>query len=739
MYSWNNFPIYRQMDANDCGPTALRMVARYYGQYFEAQDLRERCHITRDGVSIHGIVEAAESVGMKTLALTTSYDSLRDEVPLPCIAHWQGRHFVVIYKIRSGKVYVADPAYGKITYGEEEFRQNWLQRSDSPETREGWLILLEPGYEFLERNEYGPRSRKGWNLLFPYLRKYRSYLGQLFLGLILSSLLQLLFPFLTQAIVDQGIRYDNISFINLVLIAQLMLFFSQMAVQVIRGWLLLHLGARINISLASDFLIKLLKLPLTYFDSRTTGDMLQRVQDNRKIELFLTSTSLNVIFSLFNIVVFSLVLAFYHWGIFMVFIGGAILYVLWILRFMKKREELDYKRFDQAVVNVGTLIEMVQGIHEIKLNNSERKRRWRWESIQVKLYNISSQGLSLTQYQETGGGFINELKNILISFLAATAVIQGEMSLGMMLAVQYIIGQLNAPLVQFIEFVRQAQDARISLERLSEVQRESEEQHPEMKGLVEISQNKPIYCKNLSFQYGGPSSPKILDTLNLEIPAGKVTAIVGVSGSGKSTLLKLLLKLYAPTSGDVLVGESKLEYIHTPQWRQVSGVVMQDGFIFNDSILQNIIESDNSGYIDKDRLRRAVKIANLESFIEALPAGYHTLIGPRGSSGVSLSGGQAQRVLIARAIYKDPDYLFLDEATSALDALNERSIMEKMESFFEGRTVVIIAHRLSTVKHADKILVLAEGKLAEEGNHEELTKKKGLYYTLVKNQLELGT
>ena len=727
------------MDANDCGPTALRMIARYHGQYFEGQELRERCHITRDGVSIQGIVEAAESIGMNTLALTSSYESLRDEVPFPCIAHWQGRHFVVIYKIRSGKVYVADPAFGKIVYSEQEFTQNWLQGHDATTNDEGWLILLEPGHQFFERESQSEGPKNGWKLLFPYLRRYRSYLGQLFLGLVLSSLLQLLFPFLTQAIVDQGIRYDNISFINLILIAQLMLFFSQTAVQVIRGWLLLHLGARVNISLASDFLIKLLKLPLSYFDSRTTGDMLQRVQDNRKVELFLTSTSLNVLFSLFNIVVFSLVLAFYHLGIFLVFAAGALLYVIWILRFMKKREELDYKRFDQAVVNVGTLIEMVQGIHEIKLNNSERKRRWRWESIQVKLYNISSQGLSLTQYQETGGGFINELKNILISFLAATAVIRGEMSLGMMLAVQYIIGQLNAPLVQFIEFIRQAQDARISLERLSEVHAESEEKNPEIMDLVEFPKNKPILCKNLSFQYGAPSNPKVLDTLNLEIPEGKVTAIVGVSGSGKSTLLKLLLKLYAPTGGSLNVGESKLEHIPTRQWRQMCGVVMQDGFIFNDSILQNIIESDDMGYIDKERLRRAVRIANLESFIESLPAGYHTLVGPRGSSGVSLSGGQAQRVLIARAIYKDPAYLFLDEATSALDALNERSIMEKLEVFFEGKTVVIIAHRLSTVKRADKILVLAEGKLAEEGNHEELTQKKGIYYTLVKNQLELGT
>ncbi len=726
------------MDANDCGPSSLRMVAKYYGKYYDAQYLRERCHITRDGVSIQGIVDAGEHIGMKTFPMTASFSVLRDEAPLPCIVHWQNRHFVVVYRIKPGKVYVADPAFGKITYSEEEFQKNWLQTPEAAHSEEGWVILLEPGASFFEQEGQKLNQTSGWQLLFPYLRKYRSYLTQLFLGLFLSSILQLIFPFLTQALVDQGIRYDNISFIYLVLMAQLMLFFSQIAVQVIRGWLLLHLGARVNISLASDFLSKLLQLPLSYFDSRTTGDMLQRVQDNRKVESFLTSSSLSTLFSLFSVLVFSIVLAIYHLGIFLVFIIGAALYVVWILRFMKKREELDYRRFDQSVAHVGSLIEMVQGIHEIKLNNSERKRRWRWENIQVKLYKISSQSLSLSQYQETGAGFINEFKNILITFLSATAVIRGDMTLGMMLAVQYIIGQLNAPLIQFVEFIRKAQDARISLTRLLEVQSQPEEKPYDEISPTELPFGKHIHCANLSFQYGGPSSPMVLKNLHIEIPEGKVTAIVGASGSGKTTLLKLLLKLYPPTQGSIRIGERKLAHLDAAIWRSTCGVVMQDGFIFNDSLLNNIIESDTLGYVDKDRLRKVVHMANLDEFVESLPAGYHTLVGPIGSSGVSLSGGQAQRVLIARALYKDPQYIFLDEATSALDAINERSIMEKLNEFFIGRTVIVIAHRLSTVKNADNILVLEKGQLVEQGTHTQLTHKKGVYFNLVKNQLELG-
>ena len=726
------------MDTNDCGPSSLRMVARYYGKYIDAQSLREKSHITRDGVSIQGIVEAAEQIGMKTLALPASFEVLRNEAPLPCIVHWKNRHFVVVYKIKNQKVHVADPAFGRIIYPEEEFKKNWLQTQGMSHTDEGWAILLEPGPQFHDREDSSPMSDTGWGMLTPYLMKYRAYLGQLFLGLFLTSILQLIFPFLTQAIVDQGIRYDNISFIYLILFAQLMLFFSQTVVQVIRGWLLLHLGVRTNISLASDFLAKLLQLPLTYFDSRTTGDMLQRVQDNRKVERFLTSSSLSTLFSLFNVIVFSIVLAIYHLGIFLVFAVGAFLYVVWILGFMKKREELDYRRFDESVVQMGSLIEMTQGIHEIKLNNSERKRRWRWEHIQVKLYNISSKSLSLSQYQENGAGFINELKNILITFLSATAVIQGQMSLGMMLAVQYIIGQLNAPLVQLIDFIRKAQDARISLTRLSEVQHQQVESPPSEWIMHELPAERGLRFDKLFFRYGGPSSPWVLENLSMEIPEGKVTAIVGASGSGKTTLLKLLLRLYEPTEGGIIVGGHKLSQIDTRIWRSSCGVVMQDGFIFNDTLLSNILESDSLGILDKERLKEVARMANLTDFVETLPASYLTTIGPKGSSGVSLSGGQAQRVLIARALYKNPQYLFLDEATSALDAINERDIMEKLNEFFQGRTVVIIAHRLSTVKNADKILVMDRGKLVEEGTHKSLTRKKGTYYNLVKNQLELG-
>lgn len=730
-------PFFRQMDSSDCGATCLRMIAKHYGKYFDGRYLRQLCHITRDGVSIQGLADAAEYLGFHTLAAAVSYESLRDEVPLPCIGYWRERHFIVIYKITGRYVYVADPAFGYIRYTTKDFKEGWLQNPNTA-SHEGMVLLMEPTPEFFQQEEDDKRPVEGLAMLIPYLRPYRSFLVQLFLGLIITSIIQLLFPFLTQALVDQGIRYQKIDFIYLILTGQMMLFFSRTAVQVIRRWLLMHMGSRINIALASDFLIKLLKLPVTFFDTRTTGDMFQRVQDNYKIETFLSSTSLNVIFSLFSIIMFSVVLAIYHLGIFLVFLAGAIVYIIWVLAFMKKRKELDYKRFDQAVEHTSNLFELTQGIQEIKINNSERKRRWQWESVQIRLYKIARKGLVITQFQETGAGFVNELKNILITFMSANAVIQGEMTLGMMLSVQYIIGQLNVPLLSFIEFSHQAQDARLSLTRIGDIYTQPEEYQVNMNIRQDVPLRKGIILQSLSFRYGDSSSPYILDSLSAIIPPGKVTAIVGVSGSGKTTLLKLLLKFYEPSEGDIRIGDTSLRYIHPKSWRAACGVVMQDGYIFNDTIIHNITESSDSGTIDKERLQNAIRIAHIEEMIDSLPAGFETKVGPVGTSGVSLSGGQSQRLLIARAIYKNPSFLFFDEATSALDANNERAIMEDLEDFFEGKTVVIIAHRLSTVKNADQILVMDHGRIVEQGNHEELIKLQGDYYRLVKNQLELG-
>ncbi|MEM7367252.1 MAG: peptidase domain-containing ABC transporter [Bacteroidota bacterium] len=729
-----SFPFYRQLDQMDCGPSCIRMIAKYHGRIYSGEYLREKCYITREGVSMLGMSDAAEAIGMRSLMVMVDFPCLLEEVPLPCIAHWRQRHFVVVHKVTATHVFVADPAFGKIKYSKEKFLEGWLY--NKREDEEGILLLLEPSPDFYEREEGGSQtSRKGLRFLGPYFKPYGKYLVQLLLGLVAASILQLIFPFLTQSIVDYGINQQNIGFIYLILVGQLMLFFSQTSVELIRSWILLHLGTRVNIAIISDFLIKIMKLPIAFFDSKMIGDLLQRIEDHRRIETFLSSTSLDVLFSAFSLLMFGFILAFYSGTIFGIFLLGTILYIGWVLFFIKKRAILDYKRHDEASENRSSMIQLIQGMQEIKLNNSERRRRWEWEGIQMRLFKISIKSLTLAQYQTIGGTFINELKNILITFVAATSVIEGHITLGMMLAIQYILGQLNGPINSFIRFVQSTQDATLSIDRLTEIHDRDNEIDEEQPFLTHIPKEGNIRFENVSFQYGGPSSRFVLTDVHFEIPRGKVTAIVGASGSGKTTLLKLLLKFYPCTSGHIQIGHSSLDQINSRRWRQACGVVMQDGFIFADTIARNISESNSDGLISKEQLLQSVQIANLTDLIEELPMGYNTNLS---WSGVSLSGGEEQRVLIARAVYKNPDFLFFDEATSALDANNERLIMENLESFYKGRTVVVIAHRLSTVKKADQIIVLDQGQITEIGTHESLTDLKGMYYALVKNQLELG-
>ncbi len=730
---FKQFPFYRQLDQMDCGPTCLRMVAKYHGKAYSLDFLRKKANITREGVSMGGIAEAAEEIGFHTLAVSLDFETLDEEVPLPCIAHWRQRHFVVVYEIKKDTVYVADPAHGLVKYKKADFLEGWLGKNAGERT-EGYLLLLETTPRFFE-NDIEEKSEYGFKFLFWYFKPYKKYIGQLFLGLLVGSLLQLIFPFLTQAVVDYGINYQNLHFIYLILAAQLMLFISQTSVDLIRGWILLHMTSRININLISDFLLKLMRLPIAFFDSKNTGDIIQRIYDHDRIQDFLSSTTLNTLFSAFNIVIFGFVLAYYDWTIFAIFFLGSFIYIGWTLLFLKKREELDYKRFDQAADNQSSIYQLISGMQEIKLNGSERRRRWEWEAIQVKLFKVSIKSLALSQTQNTGGRFFNELKNILITFVAAKSVIDGSLTLGMMLSVQYIIGQLNLPINNFITFIQTGQDAKISLERLAEIHSKEDEEVSDDTLLKELPEKKGIAVKNLSFRYGGSASPMVLDGLNFEIPEGKVTAIVGASGSGKTTLIKLLLRFYEPTTGEITVGSSKLQSLGVSFWRKNCGSVMQDGFLFSDTIARNITESDSEGVLDKKRLLHAVDVANIEDFITQLPTGFNSKVG---SSGTNVSGGQKQRILIARAVYKNPNYIFLDEATSALDANNEKVIMNKLDEFYKGKTVVVVAHRLSTVKNADQIIVLDKGKMVEIGNHQELTAKRGLYYTLVKNQLELG-
>ena len=724
-------PYYPQHDAMDCGPTCLRMVAAFYGKRYSLEGLREKSFITREGVSMLGISEAAEKIGFRSICVQVGYEKLQ-EAPLPCIIHWNQQHFVVVYKLNDKHVWVADPGAGKLKYTKEEFCNCWLSSRKNEEDT-GVALLLEPTPEFYTIEDEGDEvNRKGFSFLYSYLRPYRGLVGQLLLGLLLGSMIQLMLPFLTQSVVDFGINNQNLGFIYLVLIAQLMLSFSSSAVDFIRGWILLHLGTRINIALISDFLIKLMKMPISYFDSKMTGDILQRINDHKRIQDFLTGSSLSVIFSVFNIIIFGIVLLVYSGMIFLIFMGGSALYVAYVWLFMKKRAELDHKRFAQQSANQSTVVQLVNGMQEIKLSACEQQKRWEWERIQAKLFKVKIKSLALRQYQDSGAVLINQSKNLLITALVASLVVKGEMTLGMMLSVQYIIGQLNSPVNELIAFARDMQDARLSMDRLSEVRDKPDEEDPTRELLREIPEGKEIRLQNLNFKYDPLSEYPTLDDINLVIPPGMQTAIVGMSGSGKTTLVKLLLGFYPPASGDIFIGDTPLGSYSIREWRKRCGVVMQDGFIFSDSIAGNI--APGVEHIDKKRLRHAAEVANIHDFIEELPLAYNTKIGQEGHG---LSQGQKQRILIARAVYKDPEFIFFDEATNALDANNERTIMNNLQTFFKGRTSVVVAHRLSTVRNAEQIIVIEQGRIAETGTHEALIALEGRYYKLVKNQLEL--
>ena len=731
------FSFRRQLDSMDCGPTCLKMVAEYYGKVFTISKLRELSHITTEGVSMMGISYAAEAIGMHTQGVKATYEQLRDEATLPVIVHWGQNHFVVVYRIKKGRsgqdtIYVADPAHGLLKYNKEQFLNKWRQ-DNLGELKRGITLLIEPTPEFYEDNPHEEKKLK-FAYLLGYLRPYRKYIIQLMLSLLTGSLISLIFPYLTQSIVDVGINNKDMGFVVLILIAQLVLTFGQTANGLIRSWISLHVTTRVSISLIANFLAKLMRLPIAFFDTKMIGDIMQRISDHNRIQSFLTKSLIDIVFAVVTLILYSFVMASYDTSILGVFYLGSILYIGWILIFLRKRRDLDYKRFTQSSANQNSIVQLITGMQEIKLNNAEKRKRWEWERIQAKLFKVSIGSLMLNQNQQLGSTFIDQTKNIFISFLSVQAVINGEMTLGMMVAIQYIIGQLNAPIQQFIGFTQATQDAKISLERLSEIHEKPDEEKPEQQLILDIPKQASISVENITYQYEGPASEKVLNDVSIDIPANKITAIVGASGSGKTTLIKLLLGFYEPIEGKISLGKNPLNRYSAAEWRKQCGVVMQDGFIFSDNIINNVSVIDEIPDIEK--VDKSINAANIKDFIDSLPLGYNTKIG---NDGKGISSGQKQRLLIARAIYKDPAYIFLDEATNALDAKNERVIMENLNTFFKGRTVVVVAHRLSTVRNADQIIVLDKGKVMEKGTHVGLVENKGAYFDLVKNQLELGS
>ena len=738
MSLFDTFTFYRQHDAMQCGITCLKMVCKYYGREYSLDELSKLCSTSRAGVTLLGINEAASELGFRTFCGKPTIEQLT-EAPLPAILHWNQNHFVVLYKVkklRNGRhrYYIADPGRDLLCYTDEEMQDYWAVVKTLGDYDRGVALFLQPMPQFYENNRQERNEKRSFGFLLGYLKQYRRYFGQIILGLLLGSIIQLIFPFLTQAIVDVGINYRDINFIYLILLAQLTLTISRTAVDFIRRWILLHISMRINISLISDFFIKLLRLPMSFFDTKLTGDIMQRMTDHRRIESFLTGQTLSILFSIINFIIFGIVLLCYNTSIFAVFALCSLIYAVWIILFLRKRKQLDYLYFEKQAANNNKTLQFITGMQEIKLQDCEQRRRWEWEDAQADLFDANMKSLKLQQTQEAGSIFINETKNIIITVLAATAVINNEMTLGMMLAVQYIIGQLNAPVEQLLNFIYSMQDVSISLERINEIHEKPNE--ASIAGAL-TSFDHPSGCdiklNDVVFRYDKHLEPNIIDHVTTVLPRGKVTAIVGTSGSGKTTLIKLLLGYYPLLHGQIIIGSHPINDYNLKWWRRQCGVVMQDGFIFSESIARNIAVDD--GEIDRKRLLHAARIANIEDYIENLPLKYNTIIG---QDGIGLSQGQKQRILIARAVYKDPPYIFLDEATNALDANNERAIVENLARFYHGKTVVVVAHRLSTVRHADNIIVLEQGKIVENGQHEDLITAKGAYYNLVKNQLELG-
>jgi len=710
----------------DCGPASLKIICKFYGKNFTMKYLRDKCNISREGVSLKDLCRVSDNIGLRTLPLKATYKDLESKIPFPCIIHWDNSHFVVLYKIQRRKIHISDPQLGLISYSEEDFLNSWKKNNDR-----GVVLVIEPSPRFYDTN--GVKSKTAFSNYSKYIIPYKGFLSQVFFGMLMGIVINLLFPFITQSIVDIGIETQDLDFIHILLVAMIVLTISSVFSKYVQNRMMLYIADRVNISMVSDFIQKTLKLPVSFYERKMTSDILNRINDHNRIQKFILNSFLSMIIAFVSLIAYSVILLFYNKWLFFFFLGGTIIYVLWICLFLKKRRILDYKYFDSNIENQNEIIQIVDNSKEIKINNLEQKKRWDWERSRFEIYNLNIKLLNLTETQNIGTAIIDRLKNVFIIYFSARSVIYGEMTLGMMLSAQYIVGQMNGPVNQLIGFIQSYQDAKISLERVSEVVYEEEEELV-VEGLeMEVPDSQSIYLNNLSYRYH-ESSPLVLNNITVEIPYGKMTAIVGQSGCGKTTLMKLLLRLYQEYEGDIKIGQVNLKSIDVHKWRDISGAVMQGGAIFNDNILTNIVLDSED--VCPERLRNVIQLANLDDFIDSLPQKLYTMIG-RGGNGIS--EGQKQRILIARAIYKDPEFLFFDEATNSLDTRNENEISLNLSKYTQGKTTIVIAHRLSTIKSADKIIVMGEGRILETGNHWELIEKKGVYFNLVSNQIELAS
>ncbi|MEX6686682.1 peptidase domain-containing ABC transporter [Danxiaibacter flavus] len=731
------FPHEYQLDAKDCGPASIKIIAKYYGRFYSLQFLRDLCGITREGVSFLDISHACEKIGLRTLNTKITWEELQ-RAPLPCIIHWNEDHFVVLYKIKKRKkfigqssnepnhtVYISDPAKGLLKYSQQDFKKGWLGNRDR------WAVMLmEPMADFKQRDVVEKKERlKTVENVLGYFTPYKKAFRTLLFVMLIVTLLQSLLPFISKSVIDVGIQTNDVNFIYLVLIANIVIILSTLLCNVVRDWILLHLTSRVNIAIISDYLIKLMRLPITFFENKLVGDIIQRANDHERIRAFVMNNSLSFLFSTLTFFVFIGVLFSYNQLLAVIYIVGNALYIGWIFLFFSIRRKLDWEYFELVSKNQSFWVETIGGILDIKVNNYENKKRWRWEGIQVRMHKLNQKVLAINSMQTLGGQFFNQLTNLSITFFCAVQVLKGQATFGVMIATQFIIGILGGPIAQFISFIQSFQYAKISFFRLNEVH-QLEEEEERVTGSVLFPDSKSLFLKNVSFQYSVNTAP-VLRNISLIIPQHQVTAIVGDSGSGKSTLLKVIMRLYKPTYGNIYIGNTNLENISLRDWRNNCGVVLQDGKIFNDTILNNIVLEDDN--IDYSRLRKAVRVANIEGEIDAMPLGYQTMMGEEGRG---LSGGQKQRVLIARALYKDPDYLFFDEATNSLDAINEQKIVDALDAVFNNKTVIVIAHRLSTIVKAQQIIVIHKGSVVEIGNHDILMKKEnGHYAALVKAQM----